>query len=184
MKTVLVADGLRVHKNFKVASATLSDAMSNVFIRNANPEEEGPEYRWMVCRHPLDRLVSAFTFFCTGQYEGHVGMGVCRGMPWVDFLRVVLNNPYGDKHFRPQFIAAGPHRIDKLCRLEHLVEEWEVLRKQFTGLFPLKWLQKTEHASWKEYYTAKQRVLAEAVYTGDMTLYESAVDDVNRSGLT
>lgn len=173
MKTVLVADGLRVHKIFKVASATISDAMSNMFIRNAEPEEEGLEYRWMVCRHPLDRLVSAFTFFCTGKYEGYITMGVCKGMPWVDFLRVVLNNPYGDKHFRPQFIAAGPHKIDKLCRLENLAEEWEVLQKRFSGLFSLKWLQKTEHEPWPTYYTTKQRVLAEAVYSRDMTLYES-----------
>lgn len=183
MRTVLVADGLRVHKVFKVASATISDAMSSVAVRMARPEERGQEYRWMVCRHPLDRLVSVFTYFCTGRYLGRIEMGICKGMPWDDFLHVALGNPYGDKHLRPQIIAAGPYPLDKLCWLEDLTEEWEVLRERFSYLLPLKWLMKTEHKPWQEYYTPSQRIRAEVIYAHDLVLYESVrVVDIGRDG--
>jgi len=142
----------------------------------ASPTEAGPEYRWGVVRHPLDRLVSAHSYFCRGEQPGVIKMGICRGMPWDDFLHTALSNPYGDKHLRPQHINIGPHRFDRLGRLENLSAEWIELQKRFPALGNIRWLTKTGHGAWETYYTDEQRKRAETVFAADVELYARSMD--------
>ncbi len=172
--SVLVADGLRVHTCPKTASTSISKAMSGLKKWHENPEDVGGEYRWMVVRHPLDRLVSAYCHFCLGAQLGIIGMGIRKGMSFGDFLHIALRNPYGDKHLTPQFMFAGPRKFDRLCRLENLSKEWIELRKMFPLLRPIQVRNKSHHDPWPGFYTSVQRTAAELAYAADMALFESS----------
>lgn len=173
-QTVLVTPGLRVHTCPKNASTSISKAMKGLKKWHANPEDAGGEYRWMAVRHPLDRLVSAYCHFCLGAQLGIIQMGICKGMPFGDFLHTALSNPYGDKHLTPQFMYAGPRKFDRLCRLENLAKEWIDLRKMFPLLRPIQVRNKSHHDPWTGFYTPAQRKAAELIYAADMALFESS----------
>ena len=181
-RNVLVADGLRVHICPKVASASISAAMIGVRYNHTFTEEEGPEYRWMVVRHPLDRLVSCWAFFCNsetpleidGQHDIKT-LGYRYGMPFDEFLDIAIESHAKNAHTEKQILYAGNHKFDRLCRLENIAAEWSALRKRFLMLKrPLIVTHQSKHGHWSEYYSDLQSEKAMNVFAEDLELYHRA----------
>jgi hypothetical protein len=182
MKNVMVVDGLRVHICPKVATASISAAMHGTKYRHVFPEEQGPEYRWMCVRHPLDRLVSFWSFFCKSDTDHEIKgqhdvlkLGYRYQMPFNEFLDIALQHHYLNAHTSKQTHFAGKNSFDRLCRLENLPQEWAILQEKFPFLVkPLPLTHKSKHDNWQEYYTSSQRSRAEKVFFEDVGLYENA----------
>jgi hypothetical protein len=181
-RSVLVFDGLRVHQCPKVATLSISHACCyHNNYRGALPEEEGPEYRFMAVRHPLDRIVSAWAFFCTGD-DGDIkdqpdflALGYAFGMPFEAFLEICLERHVSNGHTRMQSAFAGPHKIDFMCPLSRLHEGWEGLRSVFPSLRSLGHRHKTKRAAWQDYFTPETQALAENVFSEDLARFEMSL---------
>lgn len=178
----MVADGLRVHICPKVATASISAAMHGVHYYHESPEVDGDEYRWMCVRHPLDRLVSCWAFFCNSEDDSEIrgqhdvmSLGYYHGMPFDEFMDIALEKHELNAHTRKQLRYAGSHGFDHLCKFENLAEEWRKLQARFPFLKkPLPMTHKSNHRNWKMYYTDEQRQRAEDVYADDLDLYGMA----------
>jgi hypothetical protein len=182
MRNVMVADGLRVHICPKVATAAISSAMHGSGYHHASPQEDGDEYRWMCVRHPLDRLVSCWAFFCRSESDHEIRgqhdlllLGYYHGMPFAAFLDVALKQHNKNAHTRKQSIYAGGQTFDRLCRLHNLDREWAKLQAKFPYLTrPMMVVHKSNHSDWQDYYTDAQREAAEREFSDDLALYESS----------
>lgn len=177
----MVAEGLRVHICPKVGTASMSHAFHGVPYRNAFPDEEGPGFRFMAVRHPLDRIVSAWAYFCNaettheiGSQPGLLAMGCYFGMPFSEFLAICLKRHDENPHTRTQVQFAGPHRIDWLCPLDDVPDAWELLRQRFGYLRPLTHKHRSHRAPWEKYYDEDSRERAETVFADDVALYARA----------
>lgn len=178
IKNVIVAGGLRYHLVPKVASSSITQAIKINPQRSVFPEEVGEGHRFMVVRHPLDRLVSMWTFFCFDHdrlnSNGIGELGYTWEMPFDKFLEnVYVQYPY-NQHTEKQVVLKGPHYIHDLIRLENLQSFWPTLQEKFPGLRPLGHNHKTDHKPWQEYYSPEQRKEAEEVFKEDIKLYEGA----------
>ncbi len=135
----------------------------------------------MAVRHPLDRIVSAWSFFCNAPTDQEIkgqhdvtSLGYYWGMPFALFLDLCLEKHSKNAHTRAQVEFAGPHHIDVLCPLERLQEAWEVLRGLFQYLHPLTVSHQSQRTNWQTYYTPSQRNRAEQVFANDMRMFEQA----------
>lgn len=182
MNSVLVLDGLRIHTCPKNASTSIIRAAifapGNADCRTA-PEEPGDEFRFMAVRHPCDRLLSAWMFFCQAAGGGAMlprieRIGYRAGMALEEFLGVVLERPDGYEAMRPQIVFAGPHKLHLLVPIERLKEGWESLRDRFPILKPLDTIHKTPHGPWEDHISRRQLERIAAVFGGDIELYEAA----------
>lgn len=171
--SVLVHGGLRVHTVPKVASTSLSAAMPKG-VRRAFPTEASDDWRFMVVRHPLDRLVSAWRYFTTDKTAQRVFQhDVQLGMPFPAFLDVVLKDPSKDRHTAPQTRYRGPFPIDDLVRLESLEGAWDGLVGRF-AVTPLEHRNATEREKWWNYYHRDMDRRALAVFEADLEMWEDA----------
>ena len=182
LRNVMVADGLRVHICPKVATASISAAMHGVMYHHESPFQNGDEYRWMCVRHPLDRLVSCWAFFCNaptnheikGQHDV-LKLGYKHQMSFSDFLDIALDKHELNAHTRKQVRYTGGQKFDRLCRLENLPYEWKRLQERFSFLKqPLPLTHQSRHNGWQEYYTDEQREMAEDVFADDLALFREA----------
>ena len=183
LQNVLTTPGLLLHSCPKVASTSLTVTLREcgIMYGAVSPLDDHEGYRWAAVRHPLDRLVSAWTFFCRQKDDSvktHpelVTAGYYHGMPFDEFLVIVLTHHACDQHTLMQHNFIGPHAMDRLCRMENLPAEWAALQRQFPYLTkPLLVIHKTDHSTWQDYYTPQQRALAEEVFVRDLMLFESA----------
>lgn len=174
---VLVYGGLRIHTVPKVASTSISAALDRHMLSKVPPDQKGDGWRFMVVRHPLDRLVSAWQFFTPAIRLQHMQVfrhNVQPDMQFGAFLDVVLKDPWKDRHTIPQVDWTGGQTIDQLVKLESLPDEWETLRSRFEGLKPITHRNKTEHGGWQEYFTDAMADAALEKYGMDLELYEHA----------
>lgn len=181
MRNVMVADGLRVHICPKVGTASISHAFHQVPYRNTFPDEAGGEFRFMPVRHPLDRIVSAWAYFCNAEtpheissQPGLLGMGYYFGMPFTEFLDICLKRHDENPHTRTQVQFAGPHPFDWLCPLDDLPDAWEVMRERFDYLKPLVHNHRSHRTVWEKYYDEEMRERAERVFADDLSLFARA----------
>lgn len=130
----------------------------------------------MVVRHPLDRIVSAWAFFCKDDPTriDYVlkDIGYQLGMTFDAFLEICLKRHHENRHTRKQVYFAGPHKIDHLCPLERLSEDWALLRERFPNLNSIEHNHISEHDHWSSYYDSSQRKAAEAVFAEDINLFQ------------
>ena len=184
IKNVMVAKGLKIHFCPKVASRSISDAMYKVRYRLEYPIASGG-YHWMVVRHPLDRLVSCWAFFCNGPNKAVLSnalaisdqevaepIGYKHGMTFGAFLNIALRKHDLNLHTVKQVEFAG--HLDHICRLENLEEEWAVLIERFPFLRPLAHANKSDHNEWPKHYSSIDRQRAEEVFSEDVELFERA----------
>lgn len=178
-RSVVLLDGLRVHFNYRVASTRIGSSFKNV-VRQVYPDESGDEYRFMAVRHPLDRIVSAWTcFYAPGRLASQPELqqaGFTAGMSFNEFLDLVLVSHEVNRHTCYQTNFKGPHTIDLLIRVDMLVEAWPGLVERFPHcLKPLsKMVNASAHGDWQGYYTRVMRTLAETEFACDMALFEDA----------
>jgi len=182
MNNVMLCHGLRIHICPKVATASISGGTHRQVICHVPPDMPGEEYRWMCVRHPLDRLVSAWAFFCNSETDAEITgqhdiepLGYYWGMPFDEFLDLALEKHDLNNHTKMQVTFAGPHEFDKLARFENLAVEWEKLRKHIPYLHKLKHTHKSEHDAWMDYYEdSKMWNKAMDTFRADVELYGKA----------
>ena len=178
---VLVVNGLRIHTCPKNASAAISHALHRTRFSCATPDEPGTELRFMAVRHPLDRIVSTWAFFCQAETDQEIvgqqdfaKLGYYWRMSFKDFLAVFEQTFDRNPHTQMQVEFAGPHPIQVLCPLHKLIETWGFLRKRFTFLNPLTVSHQSRHRLWPHYYTDKEREHFESLLEEDVALYRRA----------
>ena len=162
-------DGLLIHTVPKVASTSIAKAVAHVRQGRFTPEEISNYPRWMVVRHPLDRLVSAWAFFRDNPdkfYEDRI-----HGLSFREALPILLSARLLDRHILPQHLHKGDNDV-VCCRYEYIEPGWEALRTRFHWLRPLKHIHKSDRGDWRDYYTDTMRKMAQKAYSEDMELYE------------
>lgn len=180
IENVIVTPELRFHIIPKVASFSLTQAVKDLKPqRKAYPDEVGPEYRFMVVRHPLERMVSMWVFFCYQtnrlEHDELLNYGYYRHMPFDEFLEVLFKNYYKNPHSQMQIRFRGPYHIHRLVKLENLQTEWKKMRNEFQGLRELSWAHKTEYDHWSIYFSPGLLAQAEKLFQEDLALYEKAI---------
>lgn len=180
--SVMLFDGLRYHACPKVASTAIAVSFRTI-AEWRTPEDPGDEYRFMIVRHPLDRLVSAWSFFCDPlrttmeNNPEFQRIGYWKGMGFDDFLEIALKRHGDNIHTRKQINYAGPHEIDLLVPLENLPEAWEMLSQKFDYLKPLVHNHTSNRKrDWKDYYDYDTRKAAESIFEEDIELYRKAIE--------
>lgn len=174
-RSVAVIPGLRVHTAPKVASTALLGAVPTS-RRQAYPEEWGEEHRFMVVRHPLDRLVSTWAFFLAQKDRPNemTAIGYEQPCQFEEFLSYCLEIHDANQHTRAQWLYSGPWIIQQPVRYENLADGWNDLRRQFPVLGELSVKNASDHGEWRGYYSTRQRIEAEKMFAADMALYEMA----------
>ena len=180
--SVIVLDGLRIHNIQKNAHSAINVATFSLPHRLATPQEEGNEYRFMVVRHPLDRIVDAWAFFCTRDvprihHDMH-DLGYRLDMTFGEFLEHLLKKHDKNIHTQKQVLFTGGHKIDFLCPIHKLNDVWKDLAKKFNlNELPERynWI---ERGPWEEYYTDEQRERAELEFKEDIELYQQSLENI------
>lgn len=180
LRNVFKLDGLRIHTCPKIATASIRKVFEKVPYESATQLEPGPELRFMVVRHPLDRIVSAWAFFCNTDDSNRLhpnlkALGYAMRMPFHEFLEICLQHYQEDHHTQKQIDHAGPHDIDFPCPLHRIHEGWAVLMEMCPVLIPLEHLHKSERKNWESYYDPDQRIRAEQEFSEDLALYQRAL---------
>ena len=181
LPTVLVREGLRVHTINKVAHSSIAKAMGPQ-RKTAFVDVPGEGLRFMCVRHPCDRIVSAWAFFCKVDWEDQLypeltKLGYYKGMPFKEFHRVCLAHHPKNIHTRKQIDFTGGFTMDWLCPLHNLNTHWELLREEFPFLLPLEHINPSPRESeWEGYFTNKMRAETENTFAKDVELYQRALD--------
>lgn len=172
---------VRVHSAPKVASDGIARALQGLpgFSRE-RVDQSGPEYRFGLVRHPLDRLVSGWAYFCRDHRLNNQqqlrDIGYRHDMTFAEFLEVAIRSHWQNQHTRRQVDFIGAQHFDRLARLENLTAEWDALMRRFPVL--TKHVNRintsTRSPKWAQYYTKDMRRRAESAYAADMDLYEKA----------
>lgn len=145
-------------------------------------EKEEGVYRVMCVRHPLDRLVSIYSFFMKNElwyHRGHLDDQYYLNMPFEEFCEVYENTYETNIHTIPQIFYKGGQDIDFLYKYEELDRAWYDLHKMFPDLIKEKIREvghKSKHGPWEEYYTKELRKKMEKLLVEDLELYEEAND--------
>ncbi len=176
--------GLRVHLIPKVAHSQLAHAINDRENQSRTVVTEPSEdKRLMVVRHPLDRIVSAYTFFCKTRLDypfnkGMENIGYTREMTFDEFLHNLLKRHSENCHTIKQIEYTGGHEIDYLIPIEKLNEAWPEIAKRYNlkALEVDKRNASNRNGGWEEYYTDEQRELAEEVFKEDLELYNLALE--------
>lgn len=141
-------------------------------------DEPGPEYRFGLVRHPLDRLVSGWAYFCRDHRLNNQQqlrqLGYAHDMSFAAFLDVALTNHWRNQHTRRQTDFIGSQPFDRLARTENLGAEWEALREMFPALGAIGHHNRSTRGDWREHFTNEMIRRAETAYAADLDLYEQA----------
>lgn len=133
---------LRIHTIPKVASATINAAFiprKDALERTAaRPDEPGPEFRLGFVRHPADRLISAWAYFCNADTDHEIetqqklkALGYYHGMALDDFIAAALDKHNLDDHTSMQAHWIGNEPFDLLLPLTDLPHVWPTLVEMF-----------------------------------------------------
>lgn len=174
-RSVLTLPGvIRIHTCPKNASSSINEAVYGLGFSHDLPTVEGNEFRFMVVRHPADRIVSAWSYF-SGLENGLStlgNLGYYSGMGFVDFMNRCLEIHDKNQHTRKQIVFAGPHYINWVCTIENLNNGWRKLRERFPILPALGHKHRTAHKDWRDYFTIPQLSKIVKVFQEDIELYE------------
>lgn len=183
MNVMVIPGAIRVHLCPKVATASLSAAMRGTGYRDTTPNEDGGELRFIPVRHPLDRMLSAWSYFCDTPDDKEIraqkplmAIGYYWRMPFEEFAELCIDRHEDDQHTRRQVSFHGPHTGNALlCPIEKLPETWEAIRIVFPALRPLAHHHQTRrNLPWESYFNPQLLQRAEDVFVDDVALFERA----------
>ena len=182
----VVKGGLRVHLIPKVAHSAIAYAIGEKQIgQRVEPDEPSEDIRMMVVRHPLDRIVSAWSFFCKERTDaafndGMSNLGYYREMSFDEFLNHLLEHYNKNVHTIKQIDFAGGNEIELLIPMEKLSSAWPCIAKTYRlSTFREDRANKSKHEDWQMYYSEGQRNKAEQVFEEDLDLYNLALEKYN-----
>ena len=144
-------------------------------------EREGGVYRVMCVRHPLDRLVSCYSFFCLNETwfsRGQLPEDYYFKMSFEEFCEAYEKNYEFNIHTVPQIFYKGGQDLDLLFRIEDIKKGWYELHKEFPDLVKPEISaigHKSKRGPWQEYYSPELRKTMEDLLGEDLALYEEAV---------
>jgi len=177
----VVKGGLRVHLIPKIAHSQIARAIGEKQIgQRVDCNEPSDDFRMMVVRHPLDRIVSAYSFFCKERTnlpfnDGMRVLGYKRDMTFSDFLDHVLEHHEENVHTARQVLFKGNQEIDLLVPVEKLNDVWPDVAKRFNlSNLEEKHANRSTHNHWEDYYSEVERDIAELVFKEDLDLYNLA----------
>ncbi len=157
--------------------------------RQENTVQEDGVYRVMCVRHPLDRLVSTWAFFCKSHSDKLVDetkmadCGYYRGMSFEEFCEIYEEMYECNMHTVPQVFFTGGHYIHHLFPLEKLNEAWAELSDLFGKDLVHPKIAEVGHQSkrgpWQGYYSPKMQTSLLGLLQDDLDLYEEAVNASN-----
>lgn len=176
---VNVCENIRIHAIPKVGSTSIGRACKPARLSSEYPHDgDGQGRRVMFVRHPLDRLVSVWSYFiapmAAAPNQDHMlDLGYTQGQSFEDFLSVVLEQADNNVHTKKQAAFAGPFPIE-LYRLEDMGEVWPTIRASNPKIGGIQHTNESQHDGWYDYYDRAMREAAMDYYAGDMWLYEKA----------
>lgn len=173
--------GLRIHLVPKNAHSSIANSFEQLHHNKKLEDvkvdiaEESDDKRMMVVRHPCDRAVSAWSFFCLKNpsipiHDYMEELGYKKLMTWDEFYPVFVDKYEHNIHTMPQVEYTGGHEIDYLVAIEDLNNWWEHNR----GLFVLPSLLNQNaslHQPWEELVNNSQRETIESIFDKDLNLY-------------
>ena len=142
-------------------------------------------------RNPFDRLIAAYNNKVLEIEEPPLPMlqmGIKHGMPFGDFLKVLINTPLDkfDVHVIPQneLLCIGDKVVPKFVgRVEHINEHWDSLRTilsrrgiELMESLPQKNVRRNERSSLQSYFNEDKLVEAALLlYSKDINLFYNDV---------
>lgn len=183
LNTVLVCQGdLRIHTCHKVASSAMRVAVGQVTHHKGHPDDPHNQTTLMAVRHPLDRMVSMFSYFLhnenhrTYKFAPNLQrLGYRRGMPFEEFLPVFKEQYMNDLHTLPQVYFKGKRDIDILVPLEDLSEKWNRdIKPRWPAFRYMEKTHQSQRAPWDTYFTPETREEFETLLAEDLELYNHA----------
>ena len=171
--------GLRIHLIPKNAHSAIHTAFEKPSLRAVISDctEDSEDRRMIVVRHPCDRLISAWTFFCYKRLDlpFNEGMGVLgyKARMTLDEFYDLYKLKYNDNiHTQLQVSFTGGHKIDEVVKMEDLNDWWV----KNTLKYELPTMTKTnssEHEHWETYFSPEMRKEIEVLFKEDLELYNS-----------
>ena len=175
-ETVIKRNLLGIYTVFKNAHSAIELATNGLGCTRHKPEDGAGNYKFFVIRNPLDRLVSGWSFFTKKPVkDSYKALGLYQGMGFDEFADIILEDPSVNPHFDHQWKFLGGHKMDKICPIEQLNEQWVWLSEEFT-LNPLpNNFNKSYRSVFGKYYSKALRKKAEYVFKQDLELYNSSI---------
>lgn len=176
-----VEGGLRVHLIPKNAHSNVVYAIRDKQIgQRVDVAEASEDTRLAVVRHPLERIVAAYTFFCKERLhlpfnDGMKDVGYKREMTFNQFLEHLLKNYEKNVHTQKQVDFLGGQDIDILIPIEKLQEVWpSIMTKWHVKALDERLANHSYHDPWETFYTPEQRKLTEETFKEDLDIYNLA----------
>lgn len=130
------AMGLAVAQIPKAGLVSLQKALGKSFPTKPNndPELLAIPRRVAFVRHPVERLRSAYSFFCRLKAEGIQHSSGANISSWESFVDQVLAGKHDDEHWRPQVEHIGTvpniiHRLEDIDRHWHKYSDNPITRE-------------------------------------------------------
>lgn len=184
--------GVVLHFAPKCASSSIGKAIASVphVPVDVDTDYMVPVKHFMAVRHPADRLMSAWSYFCKTdnnqleQAKHQQALGYHKDMPFTEFLDIVLKDPSQDIHAEPQIVYAGrkinwAHPDNCLVTLDRIDDMWQEVMSLVPGVEPLERSNESDREG-RRGMMSFMRVrtplmnLIEGVYAHDLALYETA----------
>ena len=136
-----------------------------------------------VTRHPYDRLVSVYQYFCRSADGGRLHnaemltkAGLFWNMPWETFLANMRHHSYMSMHTAEQGWWWKDITPDYMVAIEDLGSSWKKLQEFCLELsdLPKEHLNKVEHGPWEEHFNHEQTVRFAPQLQGDLEVYSTA----------
>lgn len=177
----VVKGGLIVHLIPKVAHSAIGNHLGKGVVETIKPTDQREGYRFMCVRHPLDRIVSGWSFFTQQAAKYHILhesvelLGYKADMSFKEWLAHCLVHYDENIHTAKQIMFTGGHEIDELCAIENLSTQWIPLQRKY-NLDAMEVCNASIHNPWEEYYDDASRAVAEEVFSEDIELYMKALN--------
>jgi hypothetical protein len=172
METVIKRNLLGIYTVFKNAHSAIELATNGLSCTRHSPSEGVGYYKFAVVRHPLDRLVSNWSFFTKRPVkESYRNLGVYQGMEFEEFVDVISSDPSVNPHFDFQIGFLGGQEMDEVCPMERLNERWKTLSQEFNlNPLPDKY-NSSKRGNWEQYYSNNLKQNTLKVFKEDLDLY-------------